>query len=103
MMFALYRAKSYLPEDYKPEMDGEFKPGIVNTVVYLVSGVQQVSVFVVNLKGPPFMNGLTENRPLMYSLAGTFVLVFMLGSEMIPRFNKYLELLFNFSRFSLHF
>jgi manganese-transporting P-type ATPase len=34
-------------------------------------------VFVVNLKGRPFMGGLTENRPLLYSLAATFALVFM--------------------------
>lgn len=34
-------------------------------------------MFVVNLKGRPFMGGLTENRPLLYSLAATFALVFM--------------------------
>jgi hypothetical protein len=34
-------------------------------------------VFVVNLKGRPFMGGLTENRPLLYSLAAAFALVFM--------------------------
>lgn len=47
--------------------------------------VIQVSVFVVNLKGRPFMGGLFENRPLLYSLAATFALTFMSASETIPR------------------
>lgn len=45
----------------------------------------QVSVFVVNLKGRPFMGGLSENKPLLYSLAATFALTFMSASETIPR------------------
>ena len=69
-----------------------FQPGLVNTVVFLVSNVQQVTVFVVNLKGRPFMNGLTENRPLLYSLAATFILVFMFASESMPGLNKYFQL-----------
>lgn len=49
----------------------------------------QVSVFVVNLKGRPFMGGLSENRPLLYSLAATFALTFMSASETIPRVSKH--------------
>jgi manganese-transporting P-type ATPase len=51
-----------------------------------------VSVFVVNLKGPPFMSGLNDNSPLLYSLAITFVLTFVLATEMIPQLNKFLQL-----------
>jgi cation-transporting ATPase 13A1 len=51
----------------------------------------QVSVFVVNLKGPPFMSGLSDNSPLLYSLASTFVLTFLLASETIPQLNKFLQ------------
>jgi len=53
----------------------------------LVSGVQQVTVFVVNLQGRPFMTGVTENRPLLWSLMMTFVLVFMFASESVPAMN----------------
>ena len=73
-------------------MEGEFKANIINSVVFLVSAVQQVSVFVVNLKGPPFMSGLGDNSPLLYSLASTFVLTFLLASESIPQLNKFLQL-----------
>jgi manganese-transporting P-type ATPase len=92
MMLAVRESKRHLPADYKPDPDGEFKANVINSVVFLVSAVQQVSVFVVNLKGPPFMSGLTENSPLLYSLACTFVLTFLLASETIPQLNKFLQL-----------
>lgn len=92
MMWATNTAKQYLEDDYKVDLDGEFKPGILNSVVFLVSNVQQVTVFVVNLQGRPFMTGLTENRPLLWSLLATFILTFMFASESVPGLNKYFQL-----------
>merc|ERR1712153_227996 len=92
MMWATATAKQYLEDDYKVDLDGTFKPGILNSVVFLVNNVQQVTVFVVNLQGRPFMTGLTENRPLLWSLICTFILTFMFASESIPSLNKYFQL-----------
>lgn len=92
MMLAVHEAKLHLPADYDVDLDGAFKPGILNSVVFLVSNVQQVTVFVVNLQGRPFMTGLTENRPLLWSLIATFILTFMFASESIPGLNKYFQL-----------
>lgn len=92
MVAAVQSAKKYLPPDYDVDLDGTFKPGILNTVVFLVSSVQQVTVFVVNLQGRPFMTGLSENRPLLWSLAATFVLTFMFASETIPGLNRWFQL-----------
>ena len=92
MILAVRSAKEHLPPDFQVDLDGEFKPGIVNSVVFLVSNVQQVTVFVVNLQGRPFMNGITENRPLLWSLVATFILTFMFASESIPGLNKYFQL-----------
>ena len=92
MMVAVHFAKQHLPPDHEVSLDGEFKPGILNTVVFLVSNVQQVTVFVVNLQGRPFMTGLTENRPLLWSLVVTFILTFMFASESVPGLNKYFQL-----------
>eukprot|EP00581_Thalassiosira_minuscula_P008067 CAMPEP_0183703840 /NCGR_PEP_ID=MMETSP0737-20130205/1419_1 /TAXON_ID=385413 /ORGANISM="Thalassiosira miniscula, Strain CCMP1093" /LENGTH=1670 /DNA_ID=CAMNT_0025930637 /DNA_START=59 /DNA_END=5071 /DNA_ORIENTATION=- len=92
MMWATHTAKQYLEDDYKVDLDGQFKPGILNSVVFLVSNVQQVTVFVVNLQGRPFMTGLTENRPLLWSLLATFILTFMFASESVPGLNKYFQL-----------
>eukprot|EP00551_Chaetoceros_affinis_P010542 CAMPEP_0203668656 /NCGR_PEP_ID=MMETSP0090-20130426/5232_1 /ASSEMBLY_ACC=CAM_ASM_001088 /TAXON_ID=426623 /ORGANISM="Chaetoceros affinis, Strain CCMP159" /LENGTH=1630 /DNA_ID=CAMNT_0050533151 /DNA_START=285 /DNA_END=5174 /DNA_ORIENTATION=+ len=92
MMVAVRAAKEHLPPDYEPDLDGEFHPGILNSVVFLVSNVQQVTVFVVNLQGHPFMTGLTQNRPLLWSLIATFILTFMFASESVPSLNKYFQL-----------
>jgi len=92
MMMAVRGAKGYLSDDHQVDLDGEFKPGILNSVVFLVSNVQQVTVFVVNLQGRPFMTGLTENRPLLWSLVATFILTFMFASESLPGLNKYFQL-----------
>ena len=92
MWLAVRSAKEHLPPDYKVDLDGEFKPGIVNSVVFLCSNVQSVTVFVVNLQGRPFMNGLTENRPLLWSLLAAFILTFMFASESVPSLNKYFQL-----------
>jgi cation-transporting ATPase 13A1 len=35
---------------------------------------------------------LTENRPLLWSLAATFVLTFMFASETVPGLNRYFQL-----------
>ena len=92
MVTAVYSAKQHLPPDHEVDLDGQFKPGVLNTVVFLVSNVQQVTVFVVNLQGRPFMTGLTENRPLLWSLVCTFILTFMFASESVPSLNKYFQL-----------
>lgn len=92
MVLAVHTAKKHLPPDYEPELDGQFKPGILNTVVFLVSSVQQVTVFFVNLQGRPFMTGVTENKPLLWSLAATFILTFMFASETVPGLNRYFQL-----------
>jgi hypothetical protein len=46
--------------------------GILNTVVFLVSNVQQVCVFVVNLQGRPFMTGLTRESSSTLEFIGYF-------------------------------
>lgn len=92
MYFLVVQSKKLLPFDYVPDVDSSFQPGLVNTVVFLVSAVQQVSVFVVNLKGPPFMSGLNQNWPLLYSLAVLFVGIFLCATESIPQMNKFLQL-----------
>jgi cation-transporting ATPase 13A1 len=92
MVLAVQSAKELLPKDHQVDLDGTFRPGLLNTVVFLVSNVQQVTVFVVNLQGRPFMTGLTENRPLLWSLLATFILTFMFASESVPNLNKYFQL-----------
>lgn len=42
MVYAVARSKEHLAEDYEPDLDGDFQPNMINSVVFLVGAVQQV-------------------------------------------------------------
>lgn len=44
MVYAVARSKEHLEDDYDPDLDGEFKPNMINSVVFLVGAVQQVTL-----------------------------------------------------------
>jgi len=69
-----------------------FKPNLINTGVYLISVSMQLATFAINVKGPPFMQGLHENRPLRNCLLATGFLMFSLALELMPDLNQTLEL-----------
>lgn len=96
MVFAVSLAKAAMPANYRDRINlsekAEFEPSILNTVVWYMSTVQQCCVFGVNYKGRPFMQGLTENAPLMYSLGLCASLALACATEALPSFNAYIEL-----------
>eukprot|EP01043_Picozoa_sp_COSAG02_P056209 COSAG02_NODE_6633_length_3447_cov_1.854241_2_plen_681_part_00 len=99
MIYAHGMAKPLMPANFEVdlrELDEEgnntFKPSILNTVIFYMSTMQQVCVFAVNYKGRPFMQGLTENAPLLYSLGLCATLAVACATELFPRFNAYLQL-----------
>jgi cation-transporting ATPase 13A1 len=99
MVYAHGMAKPLMPTDFKVDLreldeagNNTFKPSILNTVVFYMSTMQQVCVFAVNYKGRPFMQGLTENAPLLYSLGLCGTLAVACATELFPRFNAYLQL-----------
>ena len=67
------------------DLEKEFAPNLLNTVVYLMSMTLQVSTFLVNYRGRPFMESLAENRPLLYSIVISLTGLFALASNTMPR------------------
>ena len=55
-------------------------------VISIIS-ITQVSTFAINYRGHPFMESLTENRSLLYSLAGAGGFVVMLALGWLPEFS----------------
>eukprot|EP00051_Salpingoeca_urceolata_P028599 m.487572 g.487572 ORF g.487572 m.487572 type:complete len:1322 (-) comp25148_c0_seq1:70-4035(-) len=92
MAYVVHMTKPYLPKDFVPNPDGKFEPNLINSVVFLVSSIQQVVVFVVNYKGHPFMNGLTDNRLLMWPLGISGFGAAVAASNIMPGFNKWFQL-----------
>jgi cation-transporting ATPase 13A1 len=93
MIYLTNLAKEYTDNsDHSRIVGGEFKPNVMSTVIFLINGVQTVSVCAVNYKGRPFMKSMTDNPGLMYSLGISIVGVFLLCTEAMPLFNKVLQI-----------
>uniref|UniRef100_A0AAV1TWU3 P-type ATPase A domain-containing protein n=1 Tax=Peronospora matthiolae TaxID=2874970 RepID=A0AAV1TWU3_9STRA len=93
MIYLTNLAKEYTPEgDMARSKPGEYQPSVLSTVIFLINGVQTVSVCAVNYKGRPFMKPMTENPGLLYSLGISIVGVFLLCTERMPVFNKVLQI-----------
>lgn len=91
MIYAVHCAKTRLPRDWKaPGMDKEFQPNLINTVVFLIETVQQVSVLMVNYKGRPFQPSFTENKALLHSLGICGIGTLVCAYELIPKLNEWL-------------
>ena len=70
----------------------KFQPGLMNTAIYLLGIIMQVSTFVVNYQGRPFRESLIENKPLRNSLAAVGAICIIATFEFFPEFNEWLEL-----------
>lgn len=82
----------YIPESHVPDLEAEFSPSLMNTVVFLLSISQQISVYFVNYKGRPFMQGLWDNRPLLYSLLTAFGILAVCALEISTDLNEKMDL-----------
>eukprot|EP00127_Corallochytrium_limacisporum_P001032 Clim_evm31s34 gene=Clim_evmTU31s34 len=92
MMYAKNMVYVHLPEDWKPDIEGKFQENLINTVIFLVTAVQQVGVFAVNYKGHPFMQGVMENTAFFQSLMITAALAITCAAELIPALNYFMQL-----------
>ncbi|CAN0067180.1 unnamed protein product [Discosporangium mesarthrocarpum] len=70
----------------------EFVPNMVTNVVFLLSLVQEVGMCLVNFKGRPFMTGVLELRPVLFSGGATLLLCLVLTTEIFPGLNEMFEL-----------
>lgn len=90
LVYLYSEAQARSPEKQEQFVDlyKEFEPSLVNSTVYIMAMAMQMATFAINYKGPPFMESLPENRPLVWSLAvSLFAIVgLLLGSS--PDFNS---------------
>ncbi|XP_026487368.2 endoplasmic reticulum transmembrane helix translocase [Vanessa tameamea] len=88
--------------DTKPKLDMDlsedeervFTPDLVNSTVYIISMALQISTFAINYRGEPFMEGLRDNKPLLYSILISGGVVFALATGVLPDLSNLFEIVY---------
>lgn len=75
------------PRDPDIDLEGEFQPSLLNSAVYLLQLIQQISTFAINYQGRPFRENLSENRGMYLGILGVSFLAFSCSTEYIPELN----------------
>ncbi|CCH59062.1 hypothetical protein TBLA_0B02200 [Henningerozyma blattae CBS 6284] len=80
----------YILEPREPQVDleKEFAPSLLNTGIFIIQLVQQVSTFAVNYQGEPFRETITKNKGMYYGLIGVSGLALAGATEFIPELNE---------------
>ena len=73
-------------------LDGEFKPNLKNSIMFIYQWWMQTTVIFVNYSGRPFMEDITENKKLRNLLAVMFFTAMCLIFDVSPDLRDYLEL-----------
>ncbi|KAH6612848.1 hypothetical protein B0J18DRAFT_69759 [Chaetomium sp. MPI-SDFR-AT-0129] len=80
------------PRSEAPDLEAEFKPSLLNSAVYLLQLIQQISTFAVNYQGRPFRESLSENKGMFYGIVGVTGIAFACSTELIPELNEAMKL-----------
>lgn len=74
------------------DTDKKFTPSLLNTAMYLLQIVQEISTYAVNYQGRPFRESLSENKGMYYGVIGCMGLAFAGATEIFPELNEMLQL-----------
>ncbi|RMZ79892.1 hypothetical protein DV738_g2949, partial [Chaetothyriales sp. CBS 135597] len=83
---------SIVPPDEEIDLEGEFEPSLLNSAVYLMQLIQQVSTFAINYQGRPFRESIKENRGMYWGLLGCSFVAFAGSTEFLPELSEKLRL-----------
>ncbi|KAK4985034.1 putative cation-transporting ATPase 1 [Elasticomyces elasticus] len=92
-------ARSHAPESelelhnkYDPDAGREFEPSLLNSAIYLLQLIQQISTFAINYQGRPFRESIRENRGMYWGLVLVAAVAFSCATEFVPEINTKLRL-----------
>ncbi len=76
----------------KIDLEKEFKPSLLNSAIYLLQLIQQISTFAINYQGRPFRESIRENKGMYWGIVLVTALAFSCATEFIPEINTQLKL-----------
>jgi cation-transporting ATPase 13A1 len=94
------------PSDPSMLRDGDFRPNVINTVVFIGSIVTQANSFGANYTGEPFMESFRSNKMLSRSLVLAWFVAVVCATDVFPPLNDMLQLVplpSNYFRFQIIF
>ncbi|KAI0467635.1 hypothetical protein F4859DRAFT_506591 [Xylaria cf. heliscus] len=74
------------------DLEAEFAPSLLNSAVYLLQLIQQISTFAVNYQGRPFRESLSENKGMFWGILGVTAIAFSCSTEFVPEINQQMKL-----------
>ncbi|KAI9663112.1 MAG: hypothetical protein M1821_008160 [Bathelium mastoideum] len=74
------------------DLEGEFEPSLLNSAIYLLQLIQQISTFAINYQGRPFRESIRENKGMYWGLVLVSAVAFSCATEFIPEINEKLRL-----------
>jgi cation-transporting ATPase 13A1 len=74
------------------DLEAEFTPSLLNSAVYLLQLIQQISTFAVNYQGRPFRESISENKGMFWGILGVTAIAFSCSTEFIPEINQQMKL-----------
>lgn len=91
-LFLCFSANNSISRGDDIDLEAEFAPSLLNSAVYLLQLIQQISTFAVNYQGRPFRESLSENRGMFYGIVGVTGIAFACSTEFIPELNEAMKL-----------
>ncbi|CAG4968673.1 unnamed protein product [Colias eurytheme] len=83
-----------LDMDLAEDEERPFQPDLLNSTVYIISMALQISTFAINYRGEPFMEGLRDNKPLLYSILISGGAVLALAAGIFPDLSNMFEIVY---------
>lgn len=80
------------PKKTDIDLEGEFEPSLLNSAIYLLSLIQQISTFAINYQGRPFRESIRENKAMWWGLVSVAAVAFSCATEFVPEINSRLKL-----------
>lgn len=65
---------------------------MLNSAIYLLQLIQQISTFSINYQGRPFRESISENKAMYWGLIAASAVAFSCATEFIPELNEKLRL-----------